>query len=222
MYKLVQSHNKKVVEMLAGENIDWQFIPPHSPHFGGLWEAVVKLVKQHLRRVVGDSVLNFEEMCTLLAQIEALLNSRPLCASSDSDLDPLTPSRFLIGRPYTAIPEPSFLETPINRLGRWDLLQNMMQGFWQRWQPDYLTSLQQRPKWREAKRDFEVGDLVILKEPNLPPSQWLLERVTEVHPGEDGHVRVVTLRTKRGTFMRPVTKLALLPCPEIPSAVAAC
>ncbi|XP_055856101.1 uncharacterized protein LOC129919272 [Episyrphus balteatus] len=224
MYKLVQSqtHNKKVAEMLAGENIDWQFIPPHSPHFGGLWEAGVKLVKQHLRRVVGDSVLTFEEMCTLLAQIEALLNSRPLCASSDSDLDPLTPSHFLIGRPYTAIPEPSFLETPINRLGRWELLQNMMQGFWRRWQTDYLTSLQQRPKWREAKRDFEVGDLVILKEPNLPPSQWFLGRVTEVHPGEDGHVRVVTLRTKRGTFMRPVTKLALLPCPEIPSAGAAC
>ncbi|XP_055910537.1 uncharacterized protein LOC129944900 [Eupeodes corollae] len=224
MYKLVQSqnHNKKVAEMLAGESIDWKFIPPHSPHFGGLWEAGVKLVKQHLRRVVGDSVLTFEEMCTLLAQIEALLNSRPLCASSDSDLDPLTPAHFLIGRPYTAIPEPSYLELPINRLGRWQLLQNMMQGFWRRWHTDYLTSLQQRPKWREDLRDFEVGDMVILKESNMPPSLWSLGRITAVHPGEDGHVRVVTLRTKRGTFTRPITKLALLPCPEIPSAGAAC
>lgn len=140
--------------MLAAEGIDWQFIPPHIPHFGGLWEAGVKLVKHHLHRVIGNNILTFEEMTTLLTQIEALLNSRPICSSSDIDLDPLTPSHFLIGRPYTAVLEPSLLEVPVNRLRRWELVHNRLQGFWRRWQLDYITSLQQRPKWQQETRNF--------------------------------------------------------------------
>ena len=57
----------------------WSFNPPSAPHFGGLWEAGVKSMKTHLRRVVGDQILSLEEFVTLLAQVEAVLNSRPLC-----------------------------------------------------------------------------------------------------------------------------------------------
>ncbi|XP_055838382.1 uncharacterized protein LOC129906593 [Episyrphus balteatus] len=213
-YNLVRSeeHNHKISSTLAADGIKWEFIPPHSPHFGGLWEAGVKSVKQHLRRVLGNNVLTFEEISTLLSQIEALLNSRPLCAISDTDLNPLTPSHFLIGRPYTAIPEPSCLEIPLNRLGRWQLIQNMMQGFWRRWHYEYLTSLQERAKWQKKTPNFKVGDLVVIKEPNIPPSRWALGRILVLHPGEDDLVRVVSLRTKNGIFKRPITKLAILPC----------
>ncbi|XP_055916090.1 uncharacterized protein LOC129948955 [Eupeodes corollae] len=212
-YNLVRSenHNAQISRTLAADSIRWEFIPPHSPHFAGLWEAGVKSVKTHLRRVIGNNMLTFEEMTTLLSQIEALLNSRPLCSISDSDLNPLTPSHFLIGRPYTAIPEPNYLEVPENRLGRWQLAQNMLQGFWRRWHSEYLTSLQQRPKWHKTK-NFEVGDLVVVKEQNLPPSKWALGRIEILHPGDDGLVRVVSLRTKNGIFQRPITKLAILPC----------
>ncbi|XP_055859438.1 uncharacterized protein LOC129921565 [Episyrphus balteatus] len=213
-YNLVRSeeHNHKISSKLAADGIKWEFIPPHSPHFGGLWEAGVKSVKQHLRRIVGNNVLTFEEISTLLSQIKALLNSRPLCAISDTDLNPLTPSHFLIGRPYTAIPEPSCLEIPQNRLGRWQLIQNMMQGFWRRWHYEYLTSLQERAKWQKKTPNFKVGDLVVIKEPNIPPSRWALGRILVLHPGEDDLVRVVSLRTKNGIFKRPITKLAILPC----------
>ncbi|XP_055908277.1 uncharacterized protein LOC129943083 [Eupeodes corollae] len=213
-YALVRSeeHNHRISTTLAAESIKWEFIPPQSLHFGGIWEAGVKSVKQHLRRVVGNTILTFEELSTLLCQIEAILNSRPLCSVSDSDLNPLTPSHLLIGRPYTAIPEPSCLEIPLNRLGRWQLIQNMAQGFWRRWHLDYLTSLQQRPKWQKRTKNFEVGDLVVVKEPNMPPSKWALGRVEKLHPGEDDLVRVVSIRTKNGIFKRSITKLALLPC----------
>ncbi|XP_071640886.1 uncharacterized protein [Temnothorax longispinosus] len=70
-------HQDRVDTALKEDNIEWSFIPPHAPHFGGIWEAAVKSANNHLKRVVGDAALNFEGMCTVLAQIEAVLNSRP-------------------------------------------------------------------------------------------------------------------------------------------------
>lgn len=81
MHKLVisEAYNEVIAASLAKDNVTWHFIPPSSPHFGGLWEAGVKSVKFHLRRVIGATILTFEEMYTVLTQIEAVLNSRPLC-----------------------------------------------------------------------------------------------------------------------------------------------
>ncbi|XP_029680226.1 uncharacterized protein LOC115245872 [Formica exsecta] len=120
---------------MANERIRWCFNPPAAPHFGGLWEAAVKSFKHHLRRVLGKSTLTYEEMSTLLAQIEACLNSRPLQAMSDDpdDLAALTPGHLLVGSAFNAIPEASFLDVPIGRLSRWQLLQRMRNHFWNRW-----------------------------------------------------------------------------------------
>ncbi|GFT52826.1 integrase catalytic domain-containing protein [Trichonephila clavipes] len=77
----------------AEEGIEWNFIPPASPHFGGLWEANIKSMKGILLRVAKSAIMNFEELTTLMAQIEAVLNSRPLSllSSDPNDLNPLTP-----------------------------------------------------------------------------------------------------------------------------------
>jgi len=78
---MLQSSSRKarVQDFLATEGCDWKFIPPHGPHFGGLWEAAVKSMKFHLRRRLCFHIATYEELCTLLAGIEACLNSRPLC-----------------------------------------------------------------------------------------------------------------------------------------------
>ncbi|XP_055837741.1 uncharacterized protein LOC129906121 [Episyrphus balteatus] len=98
---------EQIAEILPNHGTNWHFIPPASPHFGGLWEAGVKSVKYHLKRVVGTERLTFEELTTLLAQIEAHLNSRLLCPLSDSldDLNALTPAHFLVGDSLHAIPQ---------------------------------------------------------------------------------------------------------------------
>ncbi|XP_064625931.1 uncharacterized protein LOC135486763 [Lineus longissimus] len=90
-----RSHNETVAKALAEENISWQFSPPLGSHFGGLWEAGIKSVKHHWNRVIGNARLTYEEMYTVLCQIEACLNSRPLCPLS-TDLQVLTPGHFLI------------------------------------------------------------------------------------------------------------------------------
>ncbi|KAH8349442.1 hypothetical protein KR084_005236 [Drosophila pseudotakahashii] len=113
--------------------------------------------------------------------------------------------------PQFSVPEPSLLDTQMNRLVRWNQLQAMVQGFWKRWHTEYLTSLQSRGKWQEGTTNLEVGTLVVLKEPNLPPAKWVLGRIQEVHPGQDSKVRVVTVGTAHGIDKRPITKIAVLP-----------
>ncbi|XP_055921052.1 uncharacterized protein LOC129952483 [Eupeodes corollae] len=97
-------------------------------------------------------------------------------------------------------------------------VQALMQGFWKRWHQEYLTSLQSRPKWQKAQRNLEVNDVVLLKEDNLPPSKWILGRVTEIHLGQDNKCRVATVKTINGSYVRPVVKLAPLPLTERPES----
>jgi hypothetical protein len=205
---------KKFVQSAAEqEKIVWDFNPPSAPHFGGLWEAGVKSVKTHLRRVVGSQILTFEELNTVLVQIEAVLNSRPLCPLSPdpNDLTALTPGHFLTLAPLTCFPEPNLEHVKLNRLSRWQLLQRMHQSFWDRWHREYLHTLQQRSKWHKPQTDLSRGTLVLIKNDQVPPLQWNLGRVEDIHPGADGVIRVATVKTNGGSFRRPVVKLCPLP-----------
>lgn len=107
--------------LLTRQGIEWKFIPPYGPNFGGLLEAGIKSIKGLMKRVIGNTILNFEKMSTLMCQIEACLNSRSLCAMSDdlSSFCYLTPGHFLIQHSPTAIPKSNLTDTPTNRLARW-------------------------------------------------------------------------------------------------------
>ena len=133
---------------LAHEQIQWHMIPPRAPHFGGLWEGAVKSVKKHLSRIMGETRLTYEEMYTVLTQVEGCLNSRPLFPLSNdpNDLTPLTPGHFLIGDSLSAVPQRDQGDVARNRLSRYEHLQPMLQHFWKRWQVEYLNQLQQRKK----------------------------------------------------------------------------
>ncbi|XP_018375481.1 PREDICTED: uncharacterized protein LOC108769151 [Trachymyrmex cornetzi] len=100
---------------------------------------------------------------------------------------------------------------PANRLSRWQYVQQIKQQFWQRWSREYLHSLQQRNKWYASKSPIDVGQVVILMEDHAPPLSWNLGRIQELHPGEDGVTRTVTVRTPKGIYKRPITRLCILP-----------
>lgn len=200
-------------DIASTEAINWHFNPPSAPHFGGLWEAGIKSVKTHLIRVVGNQILTYEELHTVLIQIEAVLNSRPLSpiSADPNDLSPLTPGHFLTLEPLTAIPDPDITQININRLTRWQLLQKLHRDFWNRWHQEYLHTLQQRSKWHTTKFSVAIGTMVLIKNELSPPLNWPLGRITELHPGADGIVRVATVRTTKGIFKRPLVKLCPLP-----------
>ncbi|GFX33728.1 integrase catalytic domain-containing protein [Trichonephila clavipes] len=127
------------------------------------------------------------EFSTLLTQVEAILNSRPL-VSLDCDNDPdslniLTPSHFLIGEVITSSPEHTN-DDQLPLRSRWYIVQKMKLGFWRKWKIDYLSNLQNRTKWKSPNNNFNVGEIVIIKEDNIPPATWPLDKLIETHPGK--------------------------------------
>lgn len=204
-------------EEMVSRGVEWTFITPSAPHQGGLWEAGVKSMKHHLRRIAGARRLNGEEFRTLLAQISAVLNSRPISAVTDDpeDMKYLTPGHFIVGGPVVQL-FGQRVEEPLNKIvDRYKLMHALGQSFWKRWTEEYLHTLQQRTKWRRSQPNLEVGDLVLVVE-DTPPTLWSTARVVKVHPGQDGLVRTADLifAGKKRKVTRPIQKLVLLPVHE--------
>ncbi|KAL4148855.1 hypothetical protein QTP88_003000 [Uroleucon formosanum] len=209
-----KDHQAKVQRCVSEVGINWKFIPVYSPHFGGLWESAVKSIKHHLIRQLGNAVLTFEELYTILSRIEACLNSRPLSPLSPdpSDLNVLTPGHFLVGGSLTCLPEQDMANVPANRLRRWQLVTQLTQQIWQRWNREYLSQLQERTKWSsKIGPTIKKGMLVIIREPNLAPTQWRLGRVVDLHAALNEVIHVVTVRTERGNSKQAVRNLCPLP-----------
>ncbi|GFV24711.1 integrase catalytic domain-containing protein [Trichonephila clavipes] len=209
--KLICNKNETLANYFASETIQWKFIPPRSPNFGGLWEAGVKSFKHHLYRTLVNSKITFEEFETVIIQIEGILNSRPLVPLSDNinEYEVLTPGHFIIGRPISVIPEPAILDISDNRLSRWQYTTKCVQTIWKRWKNDYLNHLQQRNKWQFEKNNVAVGCLVLLKENDLPPCKWAMARILEVIYGTDSKVRVVKVKTATGVLTRSISKICI-------------
>ena len=112
--QMLRKSNNEVSMFCVKQKVQWKFTPEHAPHFGGLWEAAVKSFKTHLKKVIGDTKLSFEELTTILVQIEACLISRPLTnlPEASDELEVLTPGHFLAGRPLSALPDHQTIEEP--------------------------------------------------------------------------------------------------------------
>jgi hypothetical protein len=107
--------------------------------------------------------------------------------------------------------ERDYCDITAHSITRWQLIQKMMHSFWKKWQAEYMTRLQTRPKWTKPKKEFELDELVLIKDTRYPPSKWLLGRVIAKHVGKDNLTRAYDLKTASGILTRPVTKLCALP-----------
>ena len=232
-----QKAQEAVSNFCLSQNIEWKFIPEHAPHFGALW---VKSVKMHLRcvttgtkphiwglnsrdidkfvRVGGWDVVKwiFPSQNTMYSNTIREDKPQNWGGATDSiafchdGIEALTPGHFLIGRPLESIPDPSFSYRSVSLLHQWHLCQSLVQHFWKRWSTEYLITLRWFAKWNYPSRNTCVGDIVVLQEDGLVPTKWPLTRVMSVHPGKDGLVRVVTVKTHTGTYKCPITKVATL------------
>ena len=206
-------HTRKMEDYAAEEQFRFEFIPPRAPHFGGIWEAAVKSAKNLLIRTIGSTILTAEELTTMLTEVEAVLNSRPLAPLSQdpNDGEALTPAHLLIGTTLRALPPFNVPLKDLSGLKRWHLVSQLKQKFWEKWSKEYLVGLQVRNKWFKEERNVTEGDLVLVHEENIPPQKWVMGRVVETVMGRDGKVRVAAVRTKNGTINRAIHRLALLP-----------
>ena len=204
---------ESLCQYFSQNHVRWHFIPGRAPHFGGLWEAALKSAKILLRKILGTQTLTVKEYASVLSDVEATLNSRPLCVLNslpEDGMEVLTPGHFLIGRPLTAPPQQPMEELQLSAQKRWNLCQKLHHEFWHRWQQEYLHTLQKRNNWSDPQRNLMIGDVVLIKDQDLFVRTWPLALVTDIHPGTDGRVRAVTLKTSKGYYTRLSVKVVLL------------
>ncbi|XP_046550351.1 uncharacterized protein LOC124260148 [Haliotis rubra] len=209
---LVEQLDATARSSLTNKGVVWRFNPPHAPHFGGVFECMIKSAKRAIFAILGKGDVTDEELTTAFTAAEALINSRPLTYQSANCQDdvPLTPNHLMHGQVGGTFAPDSVDTTSYNPRKRWRRIQELVRHFWRRWLRELLPTLQVRKKWREANRNLKVNDVVIVVSPDSPRGSWPLGRIINTYPGKDGHVRVVQVKMGKTTLMRPVTKVCPL------------
>ena len=213
MKEFVLDLDKGAVSQFAADlNIRWNFNPPSAPHMGGAWERLVRSVKEVFSGLMYNRILTDPQLLTLFTEVENIVNSRPLTHISDDidDLSALTPNHILLGMHQNWGFVADTCSENINSRRKWKQVQALRELFWKQWKEQYLPSLTKRGKWKNQIANIKVSDLVLVEDESCRRGKWPLARVTNTKPGPDGVVRVVDVKTKVGTYTRPVAKLRLL------------
>ena len=213
--QLISSVSKEQIEAsTAHQGVQWSFNPPAAPHFGGVFECMIKAAKRAIYAVLSGSDVTDEELSTAFTGAEALLNSRPITTMSSNPNDdvPLTPNHFLFGQAGGRF-APG-VDEDINLRKRWRRLQELIRHFWKRWLREWLPGLSVRSKWAKSKQNLKIGDVVLVLSPDNARGKWPLGRIVEVFPGKDSLVRVARVKIGEQSYLRPISKLCPLECIE--------
>ena len=191
----------------------WKFQPPSTSHMNGVWERMSQSVHKTMKAILGNqhAFIGLETLQTVFAEVVTILNSRPLTPNSDPNYqEPLTPNHLLLQRKTLALPPGLFVQEDLHRRKQWRIAQFLADCFWKRWIKEYIPTLQQRQKWVHDKRYLRTNDLVLVIDENMPRGKWPLGRIVKTFPGNDERIRVVEVKTKNSTLIRPIRKLVLL------------
>ena len=205
------SGNSKLRAYLQQASIQWSFNPPAASHMGGVWERLIRSVRRAFNATTRNVTLDDYELQTVMCEIEAVVNSRPITHVSDdkNDDEPLTPSHLLsLGR--TASPPPAVGSAGDQYRRRWRFIQHLIDRFWKRWTREYLPTIQHRQKWLRDSPNTHVGDIVLVMDELTHRNHWPMGRIVKVNVGRDGVIRSCDIKTEKGCCTRPVTKLCLL------------
>ena len=205
--------SEEVQNFATSKNIDWKFNLEAAPWQGGFWERLVGSVKRPLRKVLGKATLRYNEMLTVLSEIEVILNNRPLTyLYVDEVEEPLTPNHLIFGHSLNLSAERIPQTDDMDK--RFRFVNTLLEHFWKCWSSEYLQEL--REHWKnsssKSKRYIQENDVVLIFEDKRPRSQWRLGKVVELIHGRDGCVRGAVLQTctkegRRSKIRRPVNRL---------------
>lgn len=202
---------------LGEQGCVWEFNPPHASHMGGCWERMIGTARRILDAMLLqlNTRLTHEMLSTLMAEVSAIMNARPLVPVSTDPDNPLILSPSMLLTQKTGVPPPpgDFSEKDLYTK-QWRQVQALANQFWTRWRREYLPCLQRRQKWTVLRRDLQVGDVVLLRDKQAKRNSWPMARITATFPGIDGHVRKVEVKTANQgtvkTFHRPIAEVVLL------------
>ncbi|GBN01752.1 hypothetical protein AVEN_106874-1 [Araneus ventricosus] len=183
----------EVQNYFGKKGIKWQYIVERAAWWGGYWERMVhwermvQITKIALRKILGRALVSFEELQTILAEIESIINSRPLTYVYNEPF-PLTPANFLTGRRLTALPNWSGKRNIELFKGKKELIkrylyrEKILNIFWKRWKREYLLQLKgaNLNKNVNVKTEFNVNDIVLIGEEKVPRQLWKLLKVIDI------------------------------------------
>ena len=204
-------------EQLSRQGTMWQFIPKRAPWYGGFWERLIGLTKTTLKKVLGRTFISLIKLQTIVVEIEAILNDRPLTYTSTdlNDPEPLCPSHLLYGRRIVSLPyplddedpkDPDYLVTPIREMVNRQM--QLIQHFQTRWKQEYLTALREfhKVKGTFTPQTIKVGDVVLIHD-DSPRFRWKMAVIENLIKGKDEYVRAAEVRTSSGRTNRPINRL---------------
>ena len=215
----------EVQKHFSDQRISWTFNLERAPWWGGFFERLIKSTKRCLKKVVGQSTLNYNQLVTLIVEVESVLNSRPLTYLSMDDLEePVTPSHLICGYRVLSLPdiEISDLSDPDYDLDQDEIsrqtqhLKIVLSKFWKRWRKEYLLELREHHRTRcvthGSDADIQVGAIVTVYDDSHPRGMWRLGVVEELIIGADGvtrgaRVRVISKTGRPTTLRRPIQLL---------------
>ncbi|UYV84532.1 hypothetical protein LAZ67_X002484 [Cordylochernes scorpioides] len=190
------------------KNITWKFIPPGAPWWGGWWERLIGMMKQLLFRILGQTSLGYEELSTVMCDVESLMNTRPLTylTEESEDLAPLTPSLFLHEVREVGVPDLDLIDNQtLSR--KYQYIKRVREDLRERFRIEYFGFLRQETRRLKTTIPFKVVDMVLIGQESLKRLHWPLARIIQLYPGKDGLVRVAKVKTSSGDKIRPIQKL---------------
>ncbi|KAJ7998281.1 hypothetical protein DPEC_G00221070 [Dallia pectoralis] len=204
---------------LSGQGCVWTFNPPHASHMGGSWERMIGIARRILDSMfleLKSSTLTHEALTTLMAEVAAIINARPLVPVSTDPEDPfiLTPATLLTQKVSLCSSPPGNSKVKDLFKRRWLQVQQLADTFWDRWRKQYLSSLQTRRKWQSNQPNIKPGSIVLLKDSQAERNRWPLGLITKTIPSKEGKIRKVEVKVSKPggskLFLRPITETVLL------------
>ncbi|XP_058817455.1 uncharacterized protein LOC131680761 [Topomyia yanbarensis] len=212
MMKAKKEIDLACAQQVTSPTIRWHFNPPGTPHMGGIWERMVRSVKAAMMVLDDGRKLTDEILLTTLAEAEDMINSRPLTyiPQESADTEALTPNHFLRGTVKSSdmpVSGPTNMAEALRDM--YARSQYLADKMWERWQKEYLPSINQRTKWHRNCRPLNKGDLVFIVD-GKNRKNWTRGIVEEPITGSDGVIRQAMVRTGNGVFRRGVANLAVM------------
>lgn len=214
-----EKHQSSVLKYLHNNSCTWEFNPPHASNMRGTWERMIGVSQRILDSMllqIRGAPLTHDVLCTLMAEVSAIINARPLAPISSDPSSPflLTPAMLLTQKQGLPAPPGDITDKDLFK-SQWNQVQALANEFWTRWREEYLSTLQPRRKWFTVHHNLQAGDIMLLKD-NLKdsPLEWPMGLVTSTFPSSNGKVRKIEVRIPTQdtvkAFLRPVSEVILL------------
>ncbi|XP_063711366.1 uncharacterized protein LOC134839674 [Symsagittifera roscoffensis] len=196
-------------QFYANHQIAWTFNPAYAPHFGGVWERLIKLVKDSFYAIIGSQILTDDIFNTVLCEVEHFTITRPITtvSASPDDVEALTANHFLLGRAHASLP-PLQTQQSSTLSRQWKFTHQLETHISKRLMKEFIPTLLPRQRWIKKTPPIKLGGIVWILQDMTPRGLWPIGRITGNKPTDDDQIRVYFVKIRDKIVSIPAITLA--------------